>query len=188
MARGRRPGAGDPDQDDPEMKTILGCLSIGVLFVVVVAAMLLFTPLGERPLTALFAVGDVEAADFAELKLTDKPNQFLMCPPGFCDANPHADSPVFDVSVEKLRERWREVLAVQPRVELLAEDEKGQQFNYVQRSARFRFPDLITVRFISVSFSQSTLAIYSRSIYGKRDFGVNRERIDAWLKTLLEGL
>ncbi len=35
---------------------------------------------------------------------------------------------------------------------------------------------------------QSTLAIYSRSIYGGRDFGVNRERIDAWLTFLREGL
>ncbi len=170
------------------MKTILRYLLIGVLFVVVVAAGLLFTSLGERPLTALFAVGDVETVDFAELKLTDKPNKFLRCPPGFCNTKPHADSPVFDVSVEQLRERWREVVAVQPRVELVAEDEEGQQFDYVQRSLRFRFPDIITVRFISVSSSQSTLAIYSRSIYGKSDFGVNRERIDAWLKTLREGL
>ncbi len=170
------------------MKTTLRYLSIGVLFVVVVAAVLLFTPLGERPLAALFAVGDVETIDFAELKLTDKPNQFLVCPPGLCAATPHAFSPVFDVSVEQLRERWREVVAAQPRVELLAENEEGQQFDYVQRSARFRFPDIITVRFISVPPSQSTLAIYSRSVYGKSDFGVNRERIDAWLKTLREGL
>ncbi len=166
------------------MKTILGYLSIGVLFVVAVAAVLLFTALGERPLTALFAVGDVEAVDFAELKLTDNPNQFLMCPPGFCAGDPHADSPVFDISVEQLRERWREVLAVQPRVELLAEDEEGQQFDYVQRSARFRFPDIITVRFISLLPSQSTLAIYSRSVYGKSDFGVNRKRIEAWLAAM----
>ncbi len=170
------------------MKTILKCLSIGVPVVVGVTAVLLFTPVGDRPLAALFPVGDVESVDFAELRLTDEPNQFLMCPPGHCGAIPHADSPVLDVSVEQLRDRWREVLAVQPRVELLAEDEKGQQFNYVQRSARFRFPDLITVRFISVSFSKSTLAIYSRSVYGKSDFGVNRERIEAWLKTLREGL
>jgi uncharacterized protein (DUF1499 family) len=174
------------------MKTTLRYLSIGVLFVVVVAAVLLFTPLGERPLAALFAVGDVESVDFAELKLTDKPNQFLVCPPGSCAGDPHADSPVFDVSVEQLRERWREVLAAQPRIELLAEDEEGQQFDYVQRSARFRFPDIITVRFISVatyhSESQSTLAIYSRSVYGKSDLGVNRERIERWLKILREGL
>ncbi len=166
------------------MKTILGYLWISVLFAVVVAAVLLFTTFGERPLTALFAVGDVEAVDFADLRLTGKPNDFLMCPPGFCDANPHTDSPVFDVSVEQLRERWREVVTVQPRVKLLAEDEEGQQSDYVQRSARFRFPDIITVRFIAVSYSRSTLAIYSRSIYGRRDFGVNRKRIDAWLKTL----
>ena len=95
---------------------------------------------------------------------------------------------MFDVSVEQLCERWHEVVAVQPRVELLAKDEDAQQFDYVQRSAWFRFPDIITVRFISVSSSHSTLAIYSRSIYGNGDFGVNRERIDAWLKTLREGL
>ncbi len=157
---------------------------IGVVVVTVVVAVLLFTPLGERPLSALFTVGDFEAVDFEDLQLTDKPNQFLLCPPGICTS--HADSPVFDVSVDQLRERWREVVAAQPRLELLAED--GQQFDYVQRSARFRFPDIITVLFISVSPSQCTLAIYSRSIYGKSDFGVNRKRIEAWLKILREGL
>ncbi len=152
-------------------------LLIGVLAVIVIAAVLLFTPLGERPLSALFSIGGFEAVGFEDLKLTDKPNQFLMCPPHICSG--HADSPVFDVSVDQLRERWREVVTAQPRVELLAED--GQQFDYVQRSARFRFPDIVTVRLISVSPSQSTLAIYSRSVYGKSDFGVNRKRIEAWL-------
>ena len=170
------------------MKMFLRYLVIIALFAVVVGTVLLFTPLGERPFTALLPVGEVETVDFAELKLTDKPNQFLMCPPGFCGANPTADSPVFDVSVAQLRARWREVVAAQPRVELLAKDEDGRQIDYIQRSARFRFPDIITVRFISASPSQSTLAIYSRSIYGGRDFGVNRERIDAWLTFLREGL
>ncbi len=100
-----------------------------------------------------------------------------MCPPGICTG--HADSPVFDVSVDELHDRWREVVTAQPRVELLAGD--GQQFDYIQRSALFRFPDIVTVRFISVSPSQSTLAIYSRSVYGKSDFGVNRKRVEAWL-------
>jgi uncharacterized protein (DUF1499 family) len=152
-------------------------LLLGVLVVTIVAAVLLFTPFGERPLSALFSVGDVETVDFEDLGLTDKPNQFLMCPPGVC--NRHADSPVFDVSVDQLRERWRDVAAAQPGLELLAED--GQQFDYIQRSARLRFPDIISVRFISVSPSQSTLALYSRSVYGKSDFGVNRKRIEAWL-------
>ncbi len=159
-------------------------LLIGVLVLIVVSTVPLFTPRGERPVYAIFTVGDFEAVDFEDLKLTDKPNQFLMCPPHICSG--HADSPVFDVSADELRERWREVISAQPRVELLAED--GQQIDYVQRSARFRFPDIITVRFISVPPSQSTLAIYSRSVYGKSDFGMNRKRIEAWLKNLREGL
>ena len=139
------------------MKTILGYLFIAVLVVTVVAAVLLFTPLGERPLTALFTVGDVETVDFADLKLTDKPNQFLICPPRLCNTDPHADSLVFDVSVDQLRERWREVVAIQPRVELLAEE--GQRIDYVQRSARFRFPDIITVRFICLHNPHSRFTV-----------------------------
>ena len=158
------------------MRIIFGLIVV----VIVLTAVLLFTPLGERPLSALFSVGDFEAVDFEDLKLTDKPNQFLMCPPVICTG--HADSPVFDASVDELRQHWDEVVAAQPRVELLAED--GQQFDYLQRSARFRFPDIITVRFVSVSPSQSTLAIYSRSVYGRSDFGVNRKRIEAWLSAI----
>ena len=51
------------------MKTILGYLFIAVLVVTVVAAVLLFTPLGERPLTALFSASDFEAVDFEDLSL-----------------------------------------------------------------------------------------------------------------------
>ncbi len=167
------------------MKTIIGYL---LICVTVVATVLLFTPLGERPLSAIFSVGDFEAVAFADLELTENPNQFLVCSPSICNADPHADSPVFDVSVDELRERWHEVIASQPRMEVLVADQERDHFEYVQRSARFRFPDIIVVRFISVSPSQSTLAIYSRSVYGKSDFGLNRERIEAWLRILHERL
>ena len=170
------------------MKTILRYAAILVLVAAVAGAVLLTTPLGERPLTSLFPVGDVEIVDFAAMKLSDKPNQFLVCPSDYCGAVPHAVGPVFEVSVERLRTRWHEVVAARPRIELLAEYEDGSQIDYVQRSARFRFPDLITVRFIAVPPSRSTLAIYSRSIYGEDDFAVNRERIEAWLAVLGVGL
>ena len=75
------------------MKTALVYASIAFLVVVGGAALLLFTPSGKRPLTAIFAVGEVERIDFATFKRTDEPNQFLMCPPGFCDANPPMGSP-----------------------------------------------------------------------------------------------
>ena len=170
------------------MKKFRRFVLIAVLIVVAAGAVLLLTPIGERPLAALFAVSDVETVDFAALELSNDPNWYLMCPPGLCGAGAHADSPLFDVPVERLRARWREVAAAEPRVELVAGHGDGWQCDYVQRSARFRFPDIVTVRFIAVSATQSTLAIYSRSIYGRSDFGVNRARIEAWLARLREGL
>lgn len=125
------------------MKKILVYLSIGVLIIIAGVSALLFTALGERPFTALFSVGAVEHIDFAKLRLTDKPNQFLMCPPDLCSIKPHADSPVFDIPADRLLPRWRDVLAAQSRTETMAEDKDSQQFDYVQRTARFRFPDLI---------------------------------------------
>ena len=169
------------------MTTSLGYLSVGASIVVIVGATLLLTPYGERPLTALFAVGDVETVDFASLTPPDDPNWFLVCPPGLCAAAASADGPVYDVSAERLRARWREVVAAQPRTELLAEHPDGWQFDYVQRSARFRFPDIVTVRFIAVAPERSTLAVYSRSVFGASDFGVNRARTEAWLAILSEG-
>ena len=170
------------------MRMFLRSVSIIALIAVAGAAVLLFTPLGLRPLTALFAVGGVEPLDFAAPRLTDRPNQFLMCPPGLCGAEAHAESPIFEVPVDRLRARWEAVAAAQPRVTLLAGVSDGRQFAYVQRSARFRFPDIVTVRFIAVSPSRSSLAVYSRAIYGRRDFGVNRARIEAWLAELRQGL
>jgi uncharacterized protein (DUF1499 family) len=170
------------------MKTLLWYVLIALAVVVAGGAVLLLTPLGERPLKAVFAVGEVAPVDFATLEPSPDPNWFLVCPPELCAAGVRAESPIYDVPVDRLAERFRQVAAAQPRVELLAEHEDGLQLDYVQRSARFRFPDVITVRFVAVSPSQSTLALYSRALYGKGDMGVNRERVVAWLALLAEGL
>ncbi len=161
-------------------------LSLVALAVAVVAAALLFTPLGERPLAALFAVGDAESIDFRTLTPADSPNWYLICPPAACTADGAAESPIFEGSVERLRARWHALAATRPRVERLAEHPDGWQSDYLQRSARFRFPDLITVRFFPVSPEQSTRAVYSRALYGRRDFDVNRARIETWLAGLLQ--
>ena len=152
------------------------------LNLVVVAAVLLFTPLGERPLAFLLPVGDVATIDFATLALTDKPNQHLLCPADFCAAEAQEVSPLVDLPLDELRTRWDAVIAAQERVTVLAES--NGQIDYVQRTAIVRYPDIITVRFIALTPSQSTLAIYSRSIFGTSDFGGNRGRVDAWLAAL----
>ena len=147
-----------------------------------IAAGLLLTPLGQRPLALLLPIGDVAAVDFATLELSGKPNQYLVCPPDFCAAEAHGASPLFALSVEDLQSRWQAVIATQHRLVTL--NVAYRQIDYVQRTAMVRFPDIITVRFIALAAGQSTLAIYSRSIYGAGDFGVNRARIAAWLVAL----
>lgn len=170
------------------MKRVLRYMILTLLILAAVLGVILFTPLGDRPLAALLPVGNVEPVDFATLTPTDNPNRFLICPSELCAAAADVESPVFEVPVERLAERWREVIAAQPRVEQLSGDGEGRHFDYVQRSGRFRFPDIITVRLIAVSPSRSTLAVYSRAIYGRKDFGVNRRRIEAWIDALSAGL
>lgn len=167
------------------MRKFLGYLAL-LLSVIALGtgAVILYTPLGQRPLGVLFPVGDTPPVVFGELQLGDRRNQYLVCPPDYCGTVPHAVSPVFDMPAARLRERWRAFVAGQARVSQRAEYENGAQIDYVQRSARFRFPDIITVRFIPVPPSQSTLAIYSRSIYGRDDLGVNRARVESWLRHL----
>jgi uncharacterized protein (DUF1499 family) len=124
--------------------------------------------------------------DFHNLKLKRTPNQYLVAPPGFATATTHRQSPEFSWPAAELARRFRAVAAAEPRVTLLAEAADGLQFDLVQRSALFRFPDTISVEVIPLGENRSTLAVYSRSRYGRSDFGVNRKRIDRWLARLAE--
>ena len=135
-------------------------------------------------LESLFNVDDQEAIDFTTLQRKPTPNQYLLCPKGMCAAEPDGVAPVFDMTSEQLQVAWDEMLAEQPRVQVLRRDVSNTQVDYVQRSRLLHFPDIITVRFVPVDDTHSTLAIYSRSVYGKGDMGVNRERIEHWLAKL----
>lgn len=124
--------------------------------------------------------------DFATLELAAAPNQYLVCSAEICRAAAaNRPSPVFSVPAAAVKEAWLRVLSNEPRVKLLESDEPHLQFEFVQRTAVFRFPDRITVRFVPLADGHSTLAVYSRSIYGWSDLGTNRRRIERWL-TLLE--
>ena len=129
------------------------------------------------------ALGPVQRTDvvFAILELPERPNTYLICPVDYCGTPPARISPVFDLPASDLRARWEQMMKREPRVILNGATPDGLQFDYVQRSAVFRFPDTITIRFIPLGNDRSTLAIYSRSHYGHSDLGVNRDRIERWL-------
>src|SRR5690348_7295794 len=139
---------------------------------------------GQTLETVIFPVGEVPVIDFATLQRKPTPNQYLLCPAAMCLAQTDGAAPVYNVPVSKLQVAWDQMLAEQPRVEVQRRDITNMQIDYVQRSRILRFPDLITVRFVPVDDTHSTLDIYSRSVYGKGDLGVNRARVEEWLARL----
>ena len=99
-------------------------------------------------------------------------NAFLACPP------------VFAVSADRLAEYWTQMIAAEPRLVQVAAEPGQRRSVLIQRSALFRFPDLVTVEFVALAPDRSSLALYSRARYGRSDFGVNRRRVLRWLSRL----
>ncbi|MSO64394.1 MAG: DUF1499 domain-containing protein [Alphaproteobacteria bacterium] len=131
-------------------------------------------------------VGLIEPVAFDRLTLTTGSTlRYLVCPRDFCErTQPHRISPSFDVAAERLRYEWEKVLIPYWNVSIFAENRTLNQVDYVRRSLILETPDVVTVRFLPLDRERSTLAIYSRSLYGLTDFGVNRRRTEAWLAAL----
>jgi uncharacterized protein (DUF1499 family) len=155
---------------------VISLIALPVLFLAIAGR--------ERSLTLAFGPIETKEIDFQTLELGPNPNQFLVCPTGYCSAEPHLISPIFPVSADTMRQRWNALIKTQPRIEIGKADDNEMQYDYIQRSSLMRYPDSITVKFIDLDNDSSTLAIYSRSHYGKSDFGVNESRIQAWLSAL----
>ena len=125
-----------------------------------------------------------ELVDFKALRATTNQNVFVMCPPELCPDSANEPSPIFKMRWERLRDYWEEMVKAQPRIEEIARQASGRRLGYLQRSAVFRFPDVVTVEFVGLPQDHSTIAIHSRSRYGRRDFGVNARRVERWMQLL----
>ncbi len=121
--------------------------------------------------------------DPAQIVRPATPNTALAAPQGFQPA-PDTITPHYKVPADRLFALIREVAAAQPRTYPASVYPDQLQAHYVARSAVFNFPDLIMVQVLSGGPDSSTLILYSRSIYGHSDLGVNGRRIEAWLAAL----
>jgi hypothetical protein len=164
--------------------TILKWLVIVIAVVVMAVSLYIYAPGGAGRMESAFKLPAFEPVDFATLRKTPKPNQYLVCPEAFCAETPDRASPIFPVPVDTLAASFDAMVRGQPDTSERQRDAALKQVDYVQRTPRMRYPDLITVRFQAVDETSSTLAIYSRSVYGRSDMGVNKARIDAWLSAL----
>jgi uncharacterized protein (DUF1499 family) len=159
---------------------LLGLLAIGAAYAALAAIK------GRKEALALvFGRIQREAVDFPTLELRDTPNQYLVCPEGYCAAQAHAAAPIFSVAVQELQDVWFDVISKQPSTTVIGRNEAARQFDIETLTPLVGFPDTITVRFLELPGGQSTLAIYSRSHYGYSDLGANKKRIDSWLGQLV---
>ncbi|MEM0943455.1 MAG: hypothetical protein AAGI70_05855, partial [Pseudomonadota bacterium] len=96
--------------------------------------------------------------------------------------------PVFATGPAELLGYLDQIVATEARVERLAPG--GADRAFVQRSANVGFPDVISVSALDLGAgdagARSGLVIFSRSVYGYGDLGVNKARVRRWLEKLEE--
>lgn len=121
--------------------------------------------------------------DVAQLVRPSSPNTALAAPAG---SMPPADivTPPYMLSADRLFTLVQDVADSKPRTYQAALFASQLQVHYVARSALLNFPDLIMVQVLQDGPDRSVLIIYSRSVYGHSDLGVNRKRVEDWLGTL----
>jgi uncharacterized protein (DUF1499 family) len=110
-------------------------------------------------------------------------NAFLACPPGYCAATAAA-SPLFAMTLERLAGATRRMLTSEPNAVMLEASPERGRFTLIQHTPLLRFPDIVTIELVSVAPGRSSLAIYSRSRYGRGDLGTNRRRVLRWLRQI----
>jgi len=121
--------------------------------------------------------------DIAHIVRPATPNTALAAPAGWTP-KPDIVTPVYPVPADRLLADIAQVAAAQPRTFLAAAYPDARQLHRVVRSAVFNFPDLVTAQAMPHDPAGSTVLLYSRSVYGYGDFGVNRQRLTVWLAAL----
>ncbi|MGL5116117.1 MAG: DUF1499 domain-containing protein [Beijerinckiaceae bacterium] len=160
----------------------------GIVSAIAIIGLMFATSKEEDMLAALYEIAfgspDLGPFDFEKGRRTAKPNTALACPPGFCaNAVADFDPGIYPVSDEELRQRFTQFVLSEPHVAPVYRHESPglpTQDRYVQRTRLMRFPDTIDVRFIPLTETTSTLAVYSRSQIGHSDMGVNLARLRRW--------
>ena len=126
------------------------------------------------------SIPPTEIPDPTKTGRTGWPNDWLICRPGTCAAEASAEAPIYPVPPERLFAAWREVLAAQPRVTVIAVDDSRLLFLAQDRTPLLRFVDTVSIRVLPAADTGSTFAAYSRSNLGLGDLGTNRRRLATW--------
>lgn len=125
---------------------------------------------------------EVWHVDPAMAERTGQPNDYLVAPEGATAAEIDRVAKVHETEPRALLFQF-DAVARPAGAKVVAGSVDDRWITYVQRSMIFGFPDYISVRALEVE-GGAALIIWSRSRYGQSDLGVNKRRIDGWLKQI----
>jgi uncharacterized protein (DUF1499 family) len=125
--------------------------------------------------------------DLARTERPASPNTALAAPAGGA-LRPDIVTPIYPLPADALLSAIARVAGAQPRTFRAAAYPDTGQLHWVVRSAVFNFPDLVTAQVMPYDPASSTLLLYSRSVTGYGDFGVNRQRLTVWLAALSDAV
>ncbi len=161
------------------LSKIITLFIIGLIVLLGILTVLRLTPLWDR----LLSSGDYKPTDFTKLTTSKNPNWYLVCPEGYCpDASKFKTALTYERSRDELAARLKDIVKAEENLLIRFEDEKS--LDVVIRTPFMRWPDLVSIEFIELEDGKSSFALYSRSIYGRKDFGANKARVEKWVETL----
>jgi uncharacterized protein (DUF1499 family) len=132
---------------------------------------------------------DIGPVDWATLTRHATPNDALVCAPARCpQAKPDWEPRIYAMVPGELLGRLEQLALAEPNViRLPPAPRRALTARFVQHTRLMRYPDTIDIEVFPAD-AGATLAIYSRSLIGRKDFGVNRARVTRWLAKLDESL
>jgi uncharacterized protein (DUF1499 family) len=165
-----------------------------VAAVVVVAGVIAYLLLEKRPgYGAYYGIArltgarlDIEPVDFQALQRRTSPNDALICAAGHCpNAKPDREARIFAMPPRDLLARVTRIALAEARTHALdCGADCDHRARFIQYSRLMRYPDTIDVETFPLGEGGSSLAMYSRSLVGHGDFGVNRARLERWVEAL----
>jgi uncharacterized protein (DUF1499 family) len=120
--------------------------------------------------------------NFATLQLPASPNTCLLTP-SVAPGQGHLHRDPLPASPEAVMAALDRVAASMPRCFPLVRFPVRNQTKWVVRSALMNYPDIVVAEAAPVA-GGTGLWLYSRSLIGWSDMGVNRARVMAWLEAL----
>jgi len=126
---------------------------------------------------------DIGPVDWATLRRHRTENDALVCQATLCpNAKPDREPKTYAVPPAELLARLRTIALAEPDTRELPSGQRDRA-RFLQRTRLMRFPDTIDAEVFAAG-GGATLAVYSRSLIGRRDFGVNNARVTRWLAPL----